>query len=418
MSLSFTRRTSNYLTDTSEGEKYFPLLVLTVIFGVMLFLPSNVIDLRMQKSLFPMMAIYLFVCGVIYVKANRPIAILGVFALFYSIYMFTPDSYTFLLVSIFYLTFYLLVVVFYGTFISRYKNAVYNFLCVFALINVAWLTMQHYKIFLLFYPIGSSNILETGWFGNRNEISVFLAICTPLFFRKGWVWGLVPMVFGFILSNTTNGVMVASIVSCIYATHFLFKRYEKRRTVIALLCIVFFASIIAGYVRFVHLGGYGQRMEANLAALEIIKAKPLLGWGIGQSYYVVPLFLNGEKLDPELVRMSVNSIYYQSAFVDLYTKKHNFKNNISSYWPQLHNDYLQWAVDTGAVGSVLVLLIILSHFLSALKSRQFEIIPVLVVAAALISANAFFTLQMGCFLLITTLFMGIIQGEYVSKGSA
>jgi hypothetical protein len=36
----------------------------------------------------------------------------------------------------------------------------------------------------------------------------------------------------------------------------------------------------------------------------------------------------------------------------------------------------------------------------------------------LISANAFFTLQMGCFILIIVLFLGIIQGAYVSQRSA
>jgi hypothetical protein len=363
-----------------------------------------------------MMAIYMFVSGLVYFKASKMIGILGVFTLFYTVYIFTPDSYTYLLVSIFYMTFYLLIVVFYND-IKKYKELIYNLLCIFALVNVLWLVLQHYNVFLLFNP-KHGGALETGWFANSNEVSVFLAMATPLFFRDKWRYGLIPLLVGFTLAQCVNGVLTSAIISCLYVCYRLFQKYGKKIIPAFIGCFLLFSGLVAGYMAFVHEGGYKQRIEANLAAIELIKEKPVIGWGIGQSSFVVPIFLNGEKLQKDLVQMSFDSVYYNKDFVKLYKEKHNFNNKIEKYWPQLHNDFLQWTVETGFVGLSILLLIIFSHFLSALKSKPFEHVPFLVVLAALITANAFFTLQMGCFLFIVVLFLGFIQGGYVSQRSS
>jgi O-antigen ligase len=249
-----------------------------------------------------------------------------------------------------------------------------------------------------------------------------------MFFRGKWtgiktVWtlkwylGLIPIVCGFILSNTTNGVIAVSIVTCIYLIIVFLGKYKAKKTMIISLCVTVFLSVIIGYAKFIHLGAYSQRIEANIASIELIKEKPLLGWGIGQSYYVVPVFLNGEKLKKEIVQYSVNSIYYRNDFVKTYKEKHNFNSTIVGYWPQLHNDPLQWIVDTGVIGLALFLFIIIGHALSAFKLNNFPVIPFLVFMAALITSCAFFTFQIGCFLFITVLMMGFIQGEYVSQRS-
>lgn len=421
MLISFIQRISNYLIDTREKGKSLLLLV-SLIIAIIFFLPSSVVDLRIQRSLFPMMAIYLFVCGMIYIKANRMIGILGIFSLIYSVYMFTPDSYSFLLVSIFYLAIYFLVVVFYDDF-KNSKELIYNVLCTFALINIIWIVLQHSGIYIFFAPKIEYKALETGWFANRNEVSAFFAITTPMFFRGKWTswktpwtlrWylGLIPLVCGFIMAQCTNGVIAASVVSCVYGGYILFKKYGKVVIPILIGLLFLFIVIVASYMNFVHTGAYKERLEAFSASFELVKEKPVFGWGIGQSYYVVPVFLNGEKLDKEVVQMSVNNIYYRNDFIKLYKDKHNFKNTIHGYWPQLHNDPLQWIIDTGIIGGVLFALIILSHILAAFKLNTFPIIPFLVVTSTLITSLAFFTLQMGCFLFIIVLFMALIQGEY------
>jgi len=401
-----------------EGERYFPLLVIVVICGVALFLPSKIIDLRVQKSLFPMMAIYLFICGLIYAKANRTVGILGAFVLLYTVAMFTTDPYTFFLISIFYLAFYLLAVTFYKDYVRPYRDLLINSLCIFAFVNVLWLVLQHYGIYFFFYPKPGSLDLETGWFANRNEVSVYLAITTPLFFRKRWAWGLIPQALGLALANTTNGAMTAIIVSCAYGVYMLFRKYKNGRMLIVISCFALAFWSLAGYMKFIHTGNISGRMEVYIATLDLIKEKPIFGWGIGQSFYVVPLYANAEKQKREIVGKLANSVLYKEDFKKLYREKHNFNNKIEYLWIHLHNDYEQWTVDTGFVGLFLLLLVIVSHFIAFIKTKGRDVIIGLSTLAILISANAFFTLQMGCFLIVLVLFMAMIQGEYVSQRSA
>jgi O-antigen ligase len=379
-----------------------------------LFLPSSLIDLRIQKSLFPMMGAYLLLCGAVYLFANRPVGLLGGFILFYVLVMFIPDSYTFLLISVFYLAAYLIIVAFYDRLVKPVKERIYDTLCIFALINVAWMVMQHHDIFIIFYPKNGVS-LETGWFANRNETAAYLAMATPLFLRGYWHWGLIPMAIGFYLAQCANGVLTVSIVLCIYGVYWLCKAFPKYRMIIPVACIVAAVFTTGTYMTFVHRGGYSERITAYVTSLELVKEKPLFGWGIGQSCRIVPIFLHGEKIKPDVGRGLFKHVYYQKDFARLYGAKHNYNNEFVESWTHLHNDHLQWMIDAGMVGFGLWFMVVLAHFVAAFRTGRFEPLPVMVLLAAMISANAFFTFQIGCFLFIAVLFAGMIQGEYVSQ---
>ena len=364
------------------------------------------------------MGIYLFVCGIIYLKANRTVGILGIFTLFYTVFMFTPDSYTFMLIGIFYLVLYGAVVIFYKEFAKNNRNWILNSLCIFSLINVLWMVFQYFGIYFVFYPRAGWDALETGWFSNRNEVSIYLALSIPLFFRKGWAWFIVLVLFGLLIAQCTNGFMVAVIVSGIYSAYRLCEKYPSKKAIVVVVALIAVVASVSGFMRFVHKGAYAERLAAFTAALELIKEKPLLGWGIGQSCYVIPLFLNGEKQTPELRKRTFRSIYYANDFVNVYNEKHRSSPLLNQFWRQLHNDYEQFAVDTGIVGLFLLLMVILAHIISFSRTKNRDVLIGLSALAILISANAFFTFQIGCFLMILVIFMGMIQGEYVSQRSA
>jgi O-antigen ligase len=223
------------------------------------------------------------------------------------------------------------------------------------------------------------------------------------------------MVMGLILAKCTNGALTASIVSGVYVAYRFWNVKNRKVAVIVILICSLLA--VGGFMKFVHLGSYPIRLKVYVTSLDLVYAKPLLGWGIGQATYTVPIYLNGDRQTKEVSKWCLENIYYQEDFKKLYTAKHTFDSGICGFWPQVHNDYEQWLIDTGLVGLFLLFMVFLSHFLAFIKTRKRDVLLGLSVLAILISANAFFTLQMGCFVFILTLFMGIIQGEYVSQRS-
>lgn len=380
------------------------LLVAVLFVGVMMFLPSGVINLRMQESLFPLVGILAFVCGMILMRVNIAVGIFGFFVTASSVIRFTPDSYAFMILAMFYLSFYYVTAINYD-YINDHREILYDVLCLFALINVLWIILQVNGIYLLFVPTipGSA---ETGWFANRNESGVFLAMTFPLFFRRKMIVAIIPMVYGLVLAKCTNAAISAVIISGIY----LLCIVKPKKVALWAIGIVLACSLAAGgYMKYIHKGGYESRLAAYSASMDLIASKPFLGWGIGQSPYVVPLWMNAEKQDVKINESLYRAVYFQQDFRDLYIERHDFKNTFVHLWTHLHNEYLQFAIDAGIVGAILLLSVFGSHLFIAWRSG--EIIPALVIAAAAVSANAFFTFQIGRFLFITVLFAAIIAGK-------
>jgi hypothetical protein len=396
-----------------KGGDSLSLIVLFVA-GCIFWLPSKVFDLREQEMLFPLIGIALYLAWSIFCKVNKAVGAVFTFTIIYTLCTFTPEGYRFILVLTMFAYLYQAIALNYET-IAKHKTLIFNLLCIFALLNVLWIILQVNGIFLFFKPKDGLT-LETGFFSNRNEVSIFLAACLPFFFRKWWNLGIVPVLAGLVMAKTLNGMIGAIMVLAIYGIILNVRYGLGRKTLI--LCIAGFMTLSAGaYIKYVHGGGIEARASAFKKAAELVYEKPLFGWGVNQGQFVIPLYLNGNKQQPQYLAWAYKRVIYHEDFKRVYLANPERHKTDDRMWIRLHNDYLQWTVDTGIIGLLGLLWIAISHGLSFVRTHKKEtIVPVGLAAVCLLwTANAFFTFQIGRFAFLMVFCIACIQGGYLAQ---
>ena len=405
-------------TTGIKGEELTSLLVLCLVLAVMGFMPNDVFDLRKLESFFPLLAISFFLCSLVYRYASKSTGFFGASVILMILYRFMPDSYALMILLTFYMVLYFGIVFIYPKIAER-EGVIFHCFRIFALLNAAWIVMQALNFYLIFYPLAGT--IRSGVFANNNEAGIFGAMMVGFFFRGKWWWGVPIIACGIYLSNCTNAVIATAFVSIIYIIYLLIHHRKVRLRFLIIGVIIAIPTIVAlaiapmAYNKNVHEGGYEVRIDTLKSVIQVIKEKPLLGWGIGQSPYIVSLFINGEKQRREYVIGAYSAMYHQEDFRQLYQKHHNYKNAVPGVWQQVHNDFAQWVVDAGLIGLAALLLVMIAHAVAFLKTKSGEIMPALCIIAALVSANAFFTFQIGRFTFIAVLCLGLIQGRYLTE---
>ncbi len=392
-----------------RGRGLSILLLLCLIIGTAFCLPSGVINLRIQELIFPLIAISIFLSGMIFIYQNKPVGMFGMVITAMIVLEFIPDSYKFLVMMTFYLLLYFVIIERWDD-INKARVLIFNMVCILALACVSFQILQTFGVEYILKMKNPYHV--TGLFANRNETSVFLAMTLPFFFRRHWMWLIPLMLAGFYLSRTMNGIIAGSVVT---AGFIFFKAGRIRHfKAISLASVLILLCILVSYTKFVHRAEWRERLQVYQAVIPLISNKPLLGWGLGQSQHIVPLYLGLEAKDEGFIRYAFSKTLYQSDLVRLaQNKKISFRQN--GLWTALHNEYLQFTIDAGFIGLGLVLVVIGSHIIVFLKTKDKDVIVFLSMMAAVLSANAFFTFQIGRFTFLTVIFMALIQGRHVHE---
>ena len=389
------------------------LLTLIMTIGTMFCLPSNVINMRVQELIFPIIGITVFLSGMIFIYQSYTVGLFGLMMTVMIVTKFIPDSYKFLLAMTFFLIEYHLIVN-YSAQIRKRRNLIYNMICIFTLVSVLWQVLQANNIMIYFYTLDTRHY--TGVFSNRNETSIFMALAMPFFFRRKWCWLVPVVILGLYLSKTANGVIGASLVTSgwlvlRFVNHTILKR---ERLALVLVSILIPIALVGAYMKFVHQGDIGRRIAVFKEVLPLVADKPLTGWGIGQSQWIVPIYMGSDNLG--YINLALNNIYYVDDLHRLFMEhkssipKETFTSGV--VWMELHNDYLQFAIDVGILGLSLVILAIISHLWGFFKTRQRDILCFLSLIAILWTANAFFTFQIGRFTFLAVMFLAFIRSDY------
>lgn len=420
MSLSAIRRPDNAGQPSYRGRETSLLLVLVMMTGVAAFVPDDILNLRVQESLFPIVAMFVFVCGMVAIYIDMATGAFGFFIAAMSLWRLTPDSYAFMILAALYFGMYFAIVWARDEIVPR-RSLIYNAVCVFALVNVLWIALQVNEIYLIFHPVYHDSA-ETGWFANRNESGVFLAIALPLFFRGKWWLGVIPMAAGIVMAKCTTGAIAAIVVTGAYLAFRMMGdggafRRKFRAGLIAALAVLLCVSGVYGYMTKVHHGGISSRAAAYWESLPVIGERPWLGWGIGQSTYILPLWINAESNPEVLNRDLFGKVYHQKDFADAFNGRRTIAPGefLRVMWTHLHNEYLQWAMDAGIVGLALLAWLVIGHGFRFYRTEDRDWCAFLSVVAALITANAFFTFQIGRFTFLTVVSMALIQGQYMME---
>ncbi len=391
-------------------------LAVAIIIGLVFFLPSGVLNLRVQEGIFPIVAVGYMVGMALVAYAGLASGLFLLVVILLAVLNFTPGAWDVMQYAIVMCGFYLLLVSMRWEIMKR-KAVIYNVVCSVALLNVVWLALQRMGVFLFFYPRGSAETLSTGLFANQNEVSVFLAMALPCFMRAGWRWLMPLVIAGLVLAQTANGIVAAICIGIVLILRWCVGRYPVRRVV--LVCI---ASMVLGLgiIQVVHpvIGedSTNQRIAAWTRALPLAAEKPLLGWGLGQGKYILPLYLNAREVPKRYAAAMYERVSYRDDLKALFAKNIPPESNeIRAAWTHLHNEYLQWWVEAGALGMGALVLLIWAHGFFFLRTRDRDWVPALGILAALCTACFFFTFQIGRLLFLAVLYAAMVQSAYLDR---
>jgi O-antigen ligase len=244
--------------------------------------------------------------------------------------------------------------------------------CIVALANVA---MEILQVAGLGIPGHTRGI--TGLMANPDETSALLGICAPYFFRRRWVLALPLVVLGIVLCKVWIGLVALVAVAGVL----LWKRHGIVGASIATaggVCTLAAVGGLAGWSFEAHVG---SRLVAWSATVQAWLSFPVLGWGFGRYGAVIPSLL------PPGTEMFMEA----------------------------HNDFLQLAFSTGALGLILAAAFVASTIKKGL--RLVDTAPVLSFIASCVSACAFFTWQIVPLAALTIFSLAAIHGAPKSVGA-
>lgn len=199
-------------------------------------------------------------------------------------------------------------------------------------IVLGYCILQKLHLDQFYTPLGSggSNARDSlvGTIGNSTHLAGYLAICQPLFFRRGWYNYLALIVLWIIiaLTGSASGVIVGVGVVLFYL---VFKKKYYQTCIIVGICgllLFIFRQQLTGFFSFNH------RLEFWQALFEKFKQQPITGQGLG--------ILNAWKIKP-----------------------------LTSTWRHAHLEYYQLAVELGVIGLGILLWGIFDYFKRFWKFR-------------------------------------------------
>lgn len=218
------------------------------------------------------------------------------------------------------------------------SRKIINTICVITLIHVVWMILQKSGINVFYMLIPGYTGCPVGVYGTSNNAGSLIAITMPLFFRRKWIYGLIPCVYGLFLSGSLTSILSVSItvilMSCMYMS-----KIRVFFIVLIILCITAVYSI--NYEK-KNLEGKNLRFVYWERITKEIFKKPIKGYGLGTFRHIFPA------IDKQI-----------------------YKNEGEYTFKRAHNDYLELAFNQGIVGLLLFLGFIYSIFskLSVSKSN-------------------------------------------------
>lgn len=261
---------------------------------------------------------------------------------------FTPNTYNHFILAMMFIFFYQAVK---NKLEVKYFNMVLNGICVIALLQVAMMIAQYFNWWLVIYPKGmvvksaylnnfvmhlENNYNQykhfiTGFFGNTNDTSAFLALVFPAFFRKKWLWGIPVIAIALLLAKSLGGIIAGFLV----ALYFILSTAKKYRFKLTALWVVFGAWAYNFIGNIQELISFSGRLPIWKEVWQnMIIRKPVIGWGLGQF-----------QVDFPAIQKAISSpLLYEGA-----------REGVRWRWTTAHNDYIQLWAELGTIGIVIVL---------------------------------------------------------------
>jgi len=230
-------------------------------------------------------------------------------------------------------------------------NWLYNVMCVAVLLHMFFLILQYNNIDPLhggkMSVMGHTEDVTTGILCNQNLASAFIAFGFPLFLRRYWVLITPLLIFGFIATLTTGGV-VSVLAGLIF---YVCVRSKKAWHVFVTIT---FSVVATGlFIKFAHFPSASQRWDVWMKAIIIHAQYPIMGMGLGQFKIV-------------------------------------FSGLTEIPWEQLHNDILQGICEMGVSFPIILSGYLITTWERFRKVSRQAIIPMTALVIILINSQVNF----------------------------
>ena len=311
---------------------------------------------------------------------------------------------------------------------KQHLEIVYDIICGLALLNVFFLGMQALGIDPLFSAVTKGETVRVGMQANDNEVSAYLAICLPAFFRARRWWFIPLIAWGLWQAKTTNGVIAALAVSGAYL-FFTYAKSWKKRVVYGTAIVVTAGLLLGTYMtvgdKFIMAAHQNNRLMTWKRTLQFAEQR-FFGWGFGQYQYIMPT-VTAQALMPESQREwlwanigdqkgvgnAVNEIVGIQGMDPVAQKAarrawlFNPSTNAGAPPTEAHNEYLELLFAAGLPALLLGLIFAVASLIRGF--RQNDLLPALGFMAALATACFFFTFQIVPLMIVSVVWLGLIN---------
>jgi hypothetical protein len=164
-------------------------------------------------------------------------------------------------------------------------------ICILGLLQVAGIVYAH--------GINPAKIMRTnvvGFTTNPNESSAMLALCTPAFFRRYWIYPVALIILGLVVSKSFGGVLGFCLAVVLYL--FLSGRGTWWHLPAMMACI-------AAFLCYIHIPGWAARWQKWEKGLRLAFAnQPLIGFGLGNWKTIYPSLVREHMLPNGWLRLN------------------------------------------------------------------------------------------------------------------
>ncbi len=164
-----------------------------------------------------------------------------------------------------------------------------NSICIVSLFNVFLILLKASHFLIEGCPLNNVLFIKTnllsGIMGNINISSALLAVSLPLFFRKGWRWGIAIIWLGLIIMRCLGGIIPSALITIYFLC-------RGRRAIYKLLIAGLSSIPLFYFIRTDIIQSLVESSRLNVWKIIILRVIPVnwaQGMGLGQFKQLFPI---------------------------------------------------------------------------------------------------------------------------------
>ena len=264
------------------------------------------------------------------------------------------------------------------------------------LIQSLWVILQFFNLDPIFDNLKNLSLDDTvGFSGSKNQIGVFFAVTSPLVLYV-FPPAIVLSFIGLYGSLTTTSA-IAMFISCI------FYLLLTNRKLLPILILIFTLGIGIFYYKFENINMGGKVQERVMLVNKTIQS-------VNSGSIIIDK--NGKEME---IESSPLNGFGLGNFIRISPYQQNYYMKSAHRYAHAHNDFVEFIFETGYIGGIIMILLILDmfwRFFRARKNREL-VLCFSCILAQLICSLGVFTVHTAVSGMLLVLFYGLFEGALI-----